>query len=80
MAPQSAEMRLFLLSSTGLLASTGAREAEYRYAAEPTLDLFAHWIAEAHTRQRDALYALVDGTRRVDPVRNFAEAFKLRKP
>lgn len=80
MAPQSAEMRLFLLSSTGLLASSGSREAEYQYVAEPTLDLFARLLVEAHARQRDALYALVDGARRVDPVRSFADAFKLRKP
>jgi hypothetical protein len=80
MATQSAEMRLFLLSSTGLLASSGAREAEYQYLAEPTLDLFAHLIAEAHARERDALYAIVDSARRADPVRRFAEAFKLRKP
>jgi hypothetical protein len=80
MAPQSAEMRLFLLSSTGLLASSGSRDPEYQYVAEPTLDLFARLLVQAHARERGELYAIVDGARRVDPVRRFAEAFKLRKP
>jgi hypothetical protein len=80
MAPQSVEMRLILLSSTGMLQSNDAKEAEYQYLAEPTLDRFAQLIAEAYSQDRSALYVVVGSARRADPVRGFADAFDLRKP
>ena len=80
MAPQSAGMRLFLLASAGLIEATGGREPEYRYAASPGLDQLAGLAAAAYDANRDALYAIVGGKPAPDPVRQFADAFKLRKP
>ena len=80
MAPQSAGMRLFLLASSGLLAAEGDAEAVYRYVADPALDALAALLAEAYAEQRQELYAVVTNAPRPDPARQFADAFKLKKP
>jgi hypothetical protein len=79
-APQSAGMRLFLLASAGLLSSSGSPDLRYGYAADEALDHWARLIAEAWKRDRRGLYALVPGGQASDPAKQFADAFKVRKP
>ena len=79
-APQSAGMRLFLLSSARLLAASAGGEASYRYASNPALDLLAAQLQEAYAQSRAAPYALLSDAPRPDPARDFADAFRLRKP
>jgi hypothetical protein len=79
-APQSAGMRLFLLTSAGLLVAGGSGAAtSYAYAANPGLDAVATTIADMHSTDRSAIEALlspVPGS----PARLFADAFRLKKP
>jgi hypothetical protein len=80
-APQSAGMRLFLLSSAGLLASSGDRDVRYWYAAAPALDDVARVIDDAHRDDRAALAAVFGGPpAAADPAQVFADAFRLKKP
>lgn len=79
MAPQSAGMRLFLLASAGLIEATDARDPEYRYVSSPGLDPLADLTVAAYESDRDTLYEIA-GKPAPDPVRDFADAFKLRKP
>lgn len=79
-APQSAGMRLFLLASAGLLAASGSPDIRYSYVADPALDLWARLISEAYDQDRRGLYALVPGGASADPAKQFADAFKVRKP
>jgi hypothetical protein len=77
-APQSAGMRLYLLTSAGLLAASGGGAAvQYRYAPEPALDAIGGAIADAHQADRSAVAAVIsppDGS----PARLFADAFRLK--
>ena len=79
-APQSAGMRLFLLSSAGLLATSGERDVHYRYVPAPALDEIAAAIGEAHRANRPALAAILENPQSPSAARVFAEAFRLRKP
>lgn len=73
--PESTAMRLFLLASNGVVSFEGGR---YRAASnaedEPLLDE----LVEAYAQNRGALNALVGG-QPADPLRSFADAFKLKK-
>ncbi len=80
MAPQSAGMRLFLLSSVGLLASAGSADVQYWYISTPALDALAKEISEAYESQRVALAAIVGGATAGTPAHHFADAFRVRKP
>jgi hypothetical protein len=80
MAPQSAGMRLFLLASSGLLAPGGGAEAVYQYVSEPALDALAGVLDVAYYENREEVDALVTNAQRPDPARQFAEAFRLKKP
>jgi hypothetical protein len=80
MAPESAAMRLFLLTANGLLTGTGGREPLYRYESEPTLDRLSAQLAESYAAAPGELRALAGSSPRPDPVRQFAQAFKVRKP
>ena len=73
--PESTAMRLFLLTSNGILAFEGAR---YRYAVDAATEAMVHELSEAYDTDRDALYAIVGGPAR-DPLRSFADAFKLKR-
>jgi hypothetical protein len=76
--PESAAMRLFLLASGGLIAFEAAGMPQYRYAGT---DAEAHALltelAELYASDRDAVAALVGAP--PDPLRSFADAFKLKK-
>ena len=78
-APQSAGMRLFLLASAGLLATSGDRDVTYWYAPAPALDFIAASIEEAHRSDRAALAALLATPAASDAATVFADAFRLRK-
>ena len=77
--PESTAMRLFLLASNGVLAFESAGVPKYRYAAaDPATDQLVTELAQTYDEQRAALYELVGATTR-DPLRSFADAFKLKK-
>jgi hypothetical protein len=80
MAPESAAMRLFLLTASGLLSGTGGREPLYRYEHEPTLDRLSEQLVQAYSTSPAELRSLAGSSRGTDPVRQFAQAFKVRKP
>lgn len=78
-ASESAGMRLFLLASSGLITFEPTATPQYRFAPlgdadEAALDdLAGIWILS-----REMVVAIVE-KRPSDPVRSFADAFKLRK-
>jgi hypothetical protein len=78
-APESAAMRLFLLASAGLILFEASSVPRYRYsAADPDTDALIQELAETCAGDRAAVASIVDnGTR--DPIRSFADAFKLKK-
>lgn len=77
--PESTAMRLFLLASNGVLAFESSGVPKYRYAAaDPATDQLVTELARLFEEQRDALYELVGAPTR-DPLRSFADAFKLKK-
>jgi hypothetical protein len=79
-APQTADMRLFLLSSAALLAPESDAGLRYRYAPSPILDRVARLALEAYDADPEALTELIEGRSPSDPARQLADAFKLRKP
>ena len=77
--PESTAMRLFLLASNGILAFEGGGIPRYRYAAsDAATDELVNELALARDENRDALYAVV-GRPNTDPIRSFADAFKLKR-
>jgi len=77
--PESTAMRLFLLASNGVLAFEGGGTPRYRYGAEPGLEPLFEELAAAWMDRREALVSIVGGPP-TDPLRSFADAFKLKKP
>lgn len=78
MPTSTAGMRLFLLTSTGVIASSGPPMV-YRYSpSTPRIDAMVRLIADTLASSPEALRAL---TRRAedDPLKSFADAFDLRK-
>jgi hypothetical protein len=80
MAPQSAEMRLFLMTSAGLLASSDAPSLAYWYEAAPALDMLAKAMSHAHESDRSAMATIFDEPAPGASARVFADAFRLKKP
>lgn len=76
--PESTAMRLFLLAANGVVAFEGAGVPRYRYAADATLEPLFDELAGAYESRRDAVIAVVGGGP-PDPLRSFADAFKLKK-
>lgn len=77
--PESTAMRLFLLASGGILAFEGAGVPRYHYAcADPAGAARIDELADAWSQNRAAFTGIVDGSSR-DPLRSFADAFKLKK-
>jgi hypothetical protein len=76
--PESAAMRLFLLASTGLVMFEGAGMPKYRHApGDAQTQAMLTELAEVYESNRNALAALLGAP--PDPVRSFADAFKLKK-
>jgi hypothetical protein len=76
--PEPTAMRLFLLASNGLLAFEVAGLPRYRYAADAAMDAKIAELAEIYLNRPAALEGILDGAAR-DPLRSFADAFKLKK-
>ena len=77
-APESAAMRLFLLASAGLISFEPAGLPQYRYlAADEATEALLTELANMYERDRAAVAAAVGAP--VDPIRSFADAFKLKK-
>ena len=75
---ESAAMRLFLLASGGLIVFEAAGMPQYRYARGNTeVDALLAELAELYGSDRGAVAALVGAP--PDPLRSFADAFKLKK-
>jgi hypothetical protein len=75
---ESAAMRLFLLASTGLIEFEAAAIPRYRYAAsDPETHALVTELAELYAQNRNGVAALLGAP--PDPVRSFADAFKLKK-
>ena len=77
--PESTAMRLFLLASNGVIVFDGSSGLpRYRYtpgASEHELNE----LADVYATRREALVALAGGAVAPDPLRSFADAFKLKK-
>lgn len=77
--PAGATRRLEQLVGMGLTTSSGAADPAYRYApATPALAAQVDALAAAYRAHRVAVINLVY-SRPPDPLRSFADAFKLRK-
>jgi hypothetical protein len=75
---ESAAMRLFLLASGGLIVFEPASMPKYRYArGNAEADARLAELAELYESDRAAVAALVGAP--PDPLRSFADAFKLKK-
>ncbi len=73
---ESAAMRLFLLASGGLITFEAAGTPKYRYVSG-TDDALLSELAGLYDTDRAAVAALVGAP--PDPIRSFADAFKLKK-
>lgn len=77
--PESTAMRLFLLASNGILSFEGSGVPRYRFeTSDPAFDSLLVELEQVYNERRDALFELVGAPAR-DPVRSFADAFKLKK-
>lgn len=77
-APEPAAMRLFLLASAGLIVFEATGVPRYRYATDAATDALVTELADVCASDQNAVAAIVDTTPR-DPIRSFADAFKLKK-
>ncbi|HYO75193.1 MAG TPA: hypothetical protein VE010_01920 [Thermoanaerobaculia bacterium] len=77
--PESTAMRLFLLASNGVIVFDGSSGLpRYRYTAgESESDL--EELERIYEVDHNTLVELVGGTVAPDPLRSFADAFKLKK-
>ena len=77
--PESAAMRLFLLASSGLIVFEASGIPRYRYAgSDAATHALLTELADVYTTDRGAIATLIDAPP-PDPVRSFADAFKLKK-
>jgi hypothetical protein len=77
--PESTAMRLFLLASNGVIVfDSSSGLPRYRYVASMPDEVMAE-LDQVYDQNRDALVALTGGTAAPDPLRSFADAFKLKK-
>jgi len=75
--PESTAMRLFLLASNGVVVFDGSSGLpKYRYV--PGDEEMMSELQSTYDERREALVALVGGAP-ADPLRSFADAFKLKK-
>lgn len=78
MPPEAAAMRLFLLASAGMLSFEAAGVPQYRYmAGDEHFEATMSELAEAYESDRAAVAAAVGAP--PDPIRSFADAFRLKK-
>ena len=78
MPPESAAMRLFLLASSGLISFEPAGVPRYRYAgADAETEALLRELADVYADDKAAVRTLLGAP--ADPIRSFADAFKLKK-
>ena len=78
MPPESAAMRLFLLASSGMILFEPSGVPRYRYAAaDGEAEGLLGELAETYASDRNAVAAAIGAP--PDPIRSFADAFKLKK-
>lgn len=76
MPQEAAAMRLFLLASSGVLSFEAAGGApRYRYAGAD--EALVDELAEAYESDRNSVAGAIGAP--PDPIRSFADAFKLKK-
>lgn len=75
--PESTAMRLFLLASNGVVAFESSGIPRYRYAS--MFEAEVDELYEAWTNERQSLTPLIGAPAAPDPLRSFADAFKLKK-
>lgn len=76
--PESTAMRLFLLASNAIVTFEGSGVPRYRYTPSPDVEPLLQELETIHRDNPEALQQVVGGTGR-DPLRSFADAFKLKK-
>ena len=76
--PQAAAKTLARLEETGLVAGEGGSPPAWRYAPGPQLHPSIAALADTYRTQRVAVVKHLYASR-VDPVRSFADAFRLKK-
>lgn len=78
MPPEGAAMRLFLLASAGLLLFEPAGLPRYRYVgSDHEVEAMMSELETVYESNRPAVLQIVGAP--PDPIRSFAEAFKLKK-
>jgi hypothetical protein len=78
MPPESAAMRLFLLASSGLIVFEPSGVPKYRYeVADAGTEILLAELARLYSDDRRAIGEVIGVP--ADPLRSFADAFKLKK-
>jgi hypothetical protein len=75
---ESTAMRLFLLASNGMVIFDGSGVPSYRYGAGAEIDVLMQELTEIRAGRPEALSGVVDGAG-PDPVRSFADAFRVKR-
>jgi hypothetical protein len=79
--PAAALLRMDELAQAGLLATDGAADPCYRYApASPAMAERVDALARAYRANRVGVVRMIYDKPKDDPVRSFADAFRLRRP
>jgi hypothetical protein len=76
--PESTAMRLFLLASNGVIVFDGSSGLP-RYRYTPGNEAVMDELQRTYDERRDVLVALAGGGAPADPLRSFADAFRLKK-
>jgi hypothetical protein len=77
-APEAVAMRLFLLASSALILFEAAAVPRYRYASrDREQDRLLRELAQVYANDRRTIASIVETGPR-DPIRSFADAFKLK--
>lgn len=80
MVPESTAMRLFLLASSELIVFEPSGVPRYRYAAaDADTDRLMHELVEVYAQNRAEVLDAIGLPVGSDPIRSFADAFKLKK-
>jgi hypothetical protein len=75
---ESTAMRLFLLASKGLILFGGSGIPTYRYAGDGDSGALLDELSRVRSERPEALIGIAEGAA-PDPVRSFADAFKVKR-
>jgi hypothetical protein len=80
MAPESTAMRLFLLASAGLIVFEAGGIPRYRYSVtDQKTDRLLRELIPIFAQDRGAVLQAIEAPAAADPLRTFADAFKLKR-